>query len=54
MPLRSGKTDTIVGQNIKTLMSEGRPQEQAIAMALSKAGKSNKKKKKERKPTLAG
>lgn len=36
MPLKSGKKN--VGVNIRMLMAEGRPQKQAIAIALSKAG----------------
>jgi len=34
MPLKKGKK--AVGENIKKLMKEGRPQKQAIAIALSK------------------
>lgn len=43
MPLKSGSSKKIVSSNIKTEMAAGRPQKQAVAIALSKAGKSNKK-----------
>lgn len=46
MPLKSGKSKKIISDNIKIEMNAGKPQKQAIAIAMSKAGKSNKAKKK--------
>jgi len=45
MPLKSGKSNKDVSANIRTLKKEGYPQKQSIAIALQKAGKSNKSKK---------
>ena len=44
MPLQSGKSDKAVSANISEMMHSGMPQKQAIAIAMSKAGKSRKKK----------
>ena len=38
MPLEGGSSRKAVSQNIKTEMEAGKPQKQAVAIALSKAG----------------
>ena len=46
MPLAKGKSKKVVSQNIKTEMRHGKPQRQAVAIALNVAGLSRKNKKK--------
>ena len=45
MPLKSGSSNKVVSANIKTEMAADKPQKQAVAIAMSKAGRMSKRKK---------
>jgi hypothetical protein len=48
MPLLKGKSNSVISQNIRELRNSGRPEKQAVAIAMSTAGKAKKVKKLER------
>lgn len=46
MPLKKGKSKKVISENIRTEMRHGKPQKQAVAIALSESRRSGSKKKK--------
>ena len=39
MPLKSGSSEKVISQNIATERAAGKPEDQAVAIAMQKAGK---------------
>ena len=46
MPLKKGKGRKVISANIRTEIAHGKPQKQAVAIALRQAGVARKKRKK--------
>lgn len=44
MPLAKGSSKKVISENIRREMKAGRPQKQAVAIAMRSAGKSRRKK----------
>lgn len=49
MPLKKGKSQQVISENIRELIKSGYPKDQAVAIALNNAGKKEKTKRKGRK-----
>ena len=43
MPLKSGRSKAAISANISELMHSGRPQKQAVAIAMHKAGRKRRR-----------
>jgi len=49
MPLKKGKSKAVISENISELRKSGHPENQSIAIAMNKAGKSKLKSKRKSK-----
>jgi hypothetical protein len=45
MPLKKGKSEKVIAENIREMRKAGHPQQQAVAAAMRTAGKPAKRKK---------
>lgn len=46
MPLKKGRSKRVISQNISELIHSGKPKSQAVAIAMERAGKSRKRRRK--------
>jgi len=54
MPLKEGKSSEVISENVRKLMREGYPQDQAVAISYDKAGRSKRAKKRAKKHKKGG
>ena len=52
MPLLSGSSQSVISENIRTERNAGKSEKQAVAIAMHKAGRGKKKKKKPVRPEI--